>query len=125
MTAPPDTEYLRHLEQGTIALQVCTRCARQVFPPRVLCPGCGDTDLEWREVEGGGVVASTTTVRRRPDRGGDYDVSLVDLDGGARMLSRVDGVPPAEVRIGQRVVPRIVLVRDAPAVGFVVEEGVR
>ncbi|MFR9805551.1 Zn-ribbon domain-containing OB-fold protein [Pseudonocardia sp. RS010] len=121
MTAP-DVEYRRYLDEGTFALQVCPRCATQVFPPRVLCPGCGNTGLEWRVVEGGGTVASTTTVRRRPDRGGDYDVSLVDLDGGARMLSRVDGVPADQVRIGSRVVPRIVQVREAPAVGFVVEE---
>jgi len=41
-------------------------------------------------------VYSTTTVR---DRAGDYNVAIVELEGGARMMSRVDGVAPDAVRI--------------------------
>ena len=38
-------------------------------------------------------------MRRKPEAGGDYDVSLIELDEGVRMLSRVEGVPPTEVKI--------------------------
>ncbi|MCE0762094.1 OB-fold domain-containing protein [Pseudonocardia kujensis] len=115
----PAGEFRRRLEQGDLQLQVCASCHGQVFPPQVTCPCCGSTELAWRPITGGGVVASTTTVRRRSDRGGDYDLSLIDLDGGARMLSRVEGVAPADVRIGQRVEPRIVELASGPAIGFV------
>jgi uncharacterized OB-fold protein len=49
------------------------------------------------------VVYSTTVVRQKPERGGDYNIALVDLFEGARMLSRVEGIAPAEVRIGMAV----------------------
>jgi uncharacterized OB-fold protein len=78
-----------------------------VFYPRLLCPGSGDADLEFVEVSGQGVVYSTTVVRRSANEGGDYNMVIVDLDDGPRMLSRVMGVAPEDVKIGLRVVPSI------------------
>jgi len=36
------------------------------------------------------------------------NVSLIDLDEGVRLMSRVEGVPSGDVRIGQRVQARVV-----------------
>jgi uncharacterized OB-fold protein len=38
--------------------------------------------------------------RRRPDRGGDYNVCIVALEEGPRMTSRVEGIDPDQVTIG-------------------------
>ena len=61
---------------------------------------------------------STTTVRRKPDAGGDYDVSLIDLDEGVRMMSRVEGIAPADVKIGMRVRAAIVRHKNGGLVIF-------
>jgi hypothetical protein len=55
----------------------------------------------WRVCAGTGTVYSTTVVRRRdaPPR----SLVLVDLDEGVRLMSRVVGTPPEDVRIGDRV----------------------
>ena len=53
------------------------------------------------------MVYSTTVVRRKPEAGGDYNVALVDLKEGVRLMSRVEGVPPEAVRIGMSVRARI------------------
>ena len=47
-----------------------------------------------------GVVYSTTTVHSRE---GDYNVCLVDLEDGRRVMSTVAGVAPDDVRIGMAV----------------------
>jgi uncharacterized OB-fold protein len=47
-----------------------------------------------------GVVYSTSTVHARD---GAYNVCLVDLEDGARVMSTVVGVEPDEVRIGMAV----------------------
>jgi uncharacterized OB-fold protein len=47
-----------------------------------------------------GVVYSTTTVHARE---GAYNVCLVDLDDGGRMMSTVVGIAPDDVRIGMAV----------------------
>jgi uncharacterized OB-fold protein len=50
---------------------------------------------------GTGVVYATTVVHR-PDED-PYNVCLVDLDDGPRVMGRVDGLEPTEVTIGLRV----------------------
>lgn len=66
---------------------------RPVFPPRA--------GLDWAESGGLGTVYATTTAR--PRDGGPYNVSLIDLDEGLRLMSRVEGVAPEEVAAGLRV----------------------
>ncbi|WP_116091874.1 Zn-ribbon domain-containing OB-fold protein [Sphingomonas crusticola] len=115
---PPGATYLKWLTEGELRLQWCTSCDRQIFYPRTLCPHCGDISLEWRRASGAGRVYSTTTVRQRPDRGGDYNVAIVELTEGARMLSRVEGVPPADVHIGMAVDAAIIRENDVPLIIF-------
>jgi len=117
-----EAHYQAALNDGRFLIQRCNDCSRHVFYPRVVCPHCGGASLEWVEPKGTGVVYSTTTVRRKPDAGGDYDVSLIDLDEGVRMMSRVEGVPPAEVRIGMRVRAKVVDNNGAGLVVFGAEE---
>ena len=110
----PDALYHQALHEGRFLLQHCEDCAATRFPPALVCRVCGSPRLAWREASGLGSVYSLTTVR---DRGGDYNVALVDLGGGARMLSRVEDVAPDAVRIGQPVKARIVA-GDPPFVVF-------
>ena len=97
------------LAQGRFELPRCTACDALHFPPRVMCPHCAGTGFEWVASGGRGVVHAATTVRRRPDAGGDLGVCLIDLDEGVRLMSRVEGLAPQEVRIGLRVIARPLL----------------
>ncbi|HLR29007.1 MAG TPA: OB-fold domain-containing protein [Paenalcaligenes sp.] len=110
--------YHQLLAEGVFAIQQCTGCEQYVFYPRMLCPHCGHKGLRWQAAKGLGTVYSTTIVRRRPDRGGDYNVALIDLDEGVRMMSRVDGVSPEEVTIGMRVHSQITEGAEGPMVVF-------
>jgi hypothetical protein len=74
----------------------------------VVCPLCGSDDLALVAPTGLGTVYSVTTVRRKPDAGGDYNVCLIDLDEGVRLMSRVDMDPVDAVQVGQRVQARVV-----------------
>ena len=103
----PDAQFADHLERGELALQSCAGCGKQVFPPRVACPHCGSDRLAFRAVSGRGTVYSTTVVRRKPEEGGDYNLALIDLEEGARLMSRVEGIAPERVVIGQKVAARI------------------
>ena len=48
-----------------------------------------------------GVVHATTVVRPRGEE--PYNVCLVDLDDGVRVMGRVEGLAPQDVTIGLRV----------------------
>jgi uncharacterized OB-fold protein len=109
MTEPQGVQAFHQLEldAGRFLIQRCGDCQRHVYYPRESCPHCGSTALEWKAPQGTGTVYAVTTVHRKPAEGGDLNVSLVDLDEGVRLMSRVANLPPGDVRIGQRVQARV------------------
>ena len=110
MTLSPSGIQAQHqqaLDEGRFLIQQCGACAAHVYFPRELCPHCGALAPAWVTPAGGGQVAAVTTVRRKADLGGDYNVCLVDLDEGVRLMSRVEGLAPAAVRVGLRVRARV------------------
>ncbi|MFZ2629832.1 MAG: Zn-ribbon domain-containing OB-fold protein [Rugosibacter sp.] len=110
----PDAIFAAALDEGKFLIQHCNACSKHVFYPRVICPHCGSPDLAWQPASGRGAVYATTVVRRKPEHGGDYNVALVDLAEGPRLMSRVDGVSPHDVRIGMAVVAQVI---DEPKKG--------
>lgn len=101
------------LAAGKLLLQrpVCGGAA--LFPPREFAPGTGE-ELEWIEASGRGTVYSVTWIQRRPPEA-PYNVVLIDLDDGARMMGRVERVTPDTLFIGMAVQARIV---EGPLVVF-------
>lgn len=102
----PDQQFFDFLREGRFMLQRATSDGRYVFYPRVAAPRDGEA-LEWVEASGDGIVHSTTAVRKKPPEP-SYNVALVDLAEGPRLMSRVEGVAPEDVRIGMPVKAKIV-----------------
>ena len=113
----PDVEFRAFLTEGRFMIQRSRSSGVHVFYPRAVTPGTGARDLEWVEASGRGVVYSTTVVRKKPPEP-SYNVALIDLAEGPRMMSRVDGVDPAAVRIGSAVRARIIDQDGEPVVVF-------
>ena len=118
----PLTIYREYCDNGKLAYQVSEDTV--IFYPRVVSPGTGAIDLQWRISEGYGTVYATTTLF--PRNGNSYDVSLIDLDEGFRMMSRVEGIDPLKIKIGMRVKMRMLPSIDdqPPYPVFDLEEGV-
>jgi uncharacterized OB-fold protein len=106
----PARAFARYLAGGQLAFQRCAACAAAIFYPRVLCPTCGATELRWEISSGRGTVYATTTLHPRGEA--PYNVALIDLQEGFRMMSRVDGIDPAEVRIGMDVRLKVLPAHD-------------
>ena len=100
----PETHWRDALAQGRLLLQRATGSGATFFPPRLIEPGTGEADLEWIEASGLGTVYSVTIINQKPPAEA-YNVVLVDLDEGPRVMSRVEG--RGEVPIGLRVRARI------------------
>ena len=113
----PELEFFAFLAAGKFMLQRCRSGGAPFFYPRVAEPATGSADLEWIEMTGLGAVYATTVVRVRPPQV-DYNVAVIELDEGPRLLSRVEDVEPSDVRIGMRVKARIVPFEDRHAIVF-------
>jgi uncharacterized protein len=93
--------YQDHLKSGELAYQYSIAANRAVFYPRLVCPFTGDERLEWRVSTGFGTVYATTIVH--PRDGEPYNVVLVDVDEGFRLMTRVETIAADDVKIGLRV----------------------
>jgi uncharacterized OB-fold protein len=119
MTTPgPEAQFHAFLAEGKFMIQRSASTGKWVFYPRVAVPGSGETDLEWVAPSGLGTVCATTVTRVRPEQGGDYNIVLIDLDEGPRVMSRVTGIAPDAVTIGMRVKAHVGELDGAPALLF-------
>jgi len=103
----PIDQYLKYLAAGQFKLQRSRSSGKYYYYPRAFTVGMSSRDVEWVDVSGLGRVYSSTIVRRSAKHGGDFNIALVELDEGPRMLTRVLGISPDEVEIGMRVRARI------------------
>ena len=105
MPDSPLATYIAHLEKGELAYQFSPSAGGAIFYPRVIAPKTGKADLEWRISKGLGTVHATTVTH--PQQGEPYNVALIDIDEGFRMMSRVEDIAPMDVKIGMRVKCRV------------------
>ncbi len=96
---------LKHQRYALIG-EVCPHCEAKLFPPRDICPECGEDARTLYHFSGHGEVYSFTTVYDAPAGHQDaapYAVALVRLDEGPMVtaqLTDLDGLP---VEIGMPV----------------------
>lgn len=74
-----------------LVLQTCRDCHHRQHYPRSVCTACGSESLGFEPSSGTGSIVARTTVHRapHPDLHPPYDLVLVDLDDGPRLLSRL------------------------------------
>lgn len=113
----PDTaEFWQAIARGEFTLPFCTNCERFNFFPRVLCPHCHSTDLQWRPASGRGTVYSYTVAHRAAPAFAEYSpftVGLVDLEEGPRIMAELCSAD-AQIRIGDPVQMRFRGTSDDP-----------
>lgn len=105
----PNLDYQAFLDSGRFMLLRDRTTGQAFFYPRIMAPLTGSRDLEWFEASGRGTVYSVTIVNKRPPTP-NHNVVLVDLAEGPRVMSRVEGLAPEDVRIDMAVQARVAIV---------------
>jgi hypothetical protein len=110
----PDTggeaaPFWQALRAGRVELPRCQGCKRLVFYPRSFCPSCHGADVVWERIDARGHVYTFTVVHKPTipyfAAEAPYVYAIVELDAGVRLPTRLVGVEPNRVRIGERVEP--------------------
>lgn len=115
----PERMWRDALADGRLLLPREISSGRCFFPPRVTSPLSGEA-WDWVEASGRGTVYSTSIVHPKPPEAA-YNVVLVELEEGPRLMSRIGGVAPDAVAIGMKVVARIDLDGAEPLLLFIPE----
>ncbi len=98
--AGPAARWRDALGQGRFLIQRSAETGAFHFPPRVA--RAGHDDLAFVSAAGGGTVYAVTLIRPKPPTE-PYNVVIVELDEGPRLMSRVVDRAPDQVAIGLRV----------------------
>jgi uncharacterized OB-fold protein len=99
--------FLDGARRGELMLPRCTACGRLLTPPASNCTACLGEELAWEAVDGGGEIFSFIEYHRawNPEFTPfvPYNVSIIALDAGVRLMSTVVGPGSDELRVGARV----------------------
>jgi len=94
-------------QEGKLRLQQCDDCDHYRYPISDYCPRCLSDQATWRSLSGNGEVFSTIVFHQvyHPAFKNDvpYNVSLIQLEEGPRLFSNVIGIPPDQVKVGDKV----------------------
>ena len=102
-----NTPYWDSLAQGALSFQRCSACGHAWLPARSECPSCLDDQWAWEKAAGGAKLISWVVyhtafhpafAKRLP-----YNVAVVELDEGPRLISNLVGMAdPKTFKIDQR-----------------------
>ncbi|MDH5506915.1 MAG: Zn-ribbon domain-containing OB-fold protein [Anaerolineae bacterium] len=86
--------------------EVCDHCDVKLFPPRDICPECGEEAKTLYSFSGNGQVYSYTTVYDAPagfEDAAPYTVAMVKLDEGPLVTAQLTDLDEKAVEIGMPV----------------------
>ena len=78
------TDFITYLEAGKVMATRCQKCGVSYFPPKMDCPRCLSSDVEWFEIKGNGKLNSYTIVNYGPtgfEADSPYILALGEFDG--------------------------------------------
>ena len=100
-------DFYGYCKKGELRFQRCDDCGAWRLVPRELCAECGSWAWQWALSSGKGEVFTFTVVGRalHPAFADSvpYAVTVVEMEEGPRVLSRVADTPPDQLEIGMRV----------------------
>ncbi len=97
-----DISFEKYLNEEKLMGSRCNRCKALFIPPRPICISCHSTDMRWVEMSGKGRLSAFTCISIGPsfmraegyDRHNPYCSGVVELEEGARVDARLEGVDP-------------------------------
>jgi len=106
-----DISYEQFLNEEKLMGSRCKACGTQYVPPRSICVECYGSDMQWVEMKGKGRLAAFTCINIPPpfmiaqgyNRKNPYYTGVVELEEGARVDARIEGVDtakPEEIKVG-------------------------
>jgi uncharacterized OB-fold protein len=96
---------LRKQRYGLVG-EVCSHCDAKLFPPRDICPECGEEAKALYKFSGKGEVYSYTTVYEAPagfEETSPYTVAMVRLEEGPLVTAQLTDLEDRKVEIGMPV----------------------
>lgn len=83
-------EFYRLLKERRFMSTRCRACGETALPPRMFCPACFGTDVEWTDLPRQGTLYAFTQQERSLRFGKPGVIAVVELQGVGRLLTSVE-----------------------------------
>ena len=84
--------FIDYLKQGKVMTTMCKKCGTRYFPPKMDCPSCPGSDVEWFEIKGKGKLVTYTVVHYGPsgfENDAPYILGIGEFGDGLRVFGRL------------------------------------
>jgi len=102
--------------KGELRIQRCARDGDFFFPPASRCPRDWSTEWTWEKLSGRGTIRSFVVFQRSYHpafrEALPYAVAIVELEEGARLVTRLIDIAVTDVRVGMPVAVAFTEVAD-------------
>ena len=102
-TEAKTADFINYLGAGKVMATRCKQCGTVYFPPRLDCPSCLSSEVEWFEIKGKGKLASYTKVNYGPtgfEADAPYTLALGEFDG-VQILARLSrDIKENDIKVG-------------------------
>src|SRR4030066_487310 len=96
--------FIEYLDKGRFMAAMCKKCGSKYFPPRMDCPQCIDSEMEWFEIKSKGKLLTYTQVHYGPlgfEADAPYVLGIVKFPEGINVMSRVSkSIKVEDIKIG-------------------------
>jgi uncharacterized OB-fold protein len=98
--------FVDYLAQGKVMATKCHDCGTVSFPPKMDCPDCMSSNVEWFEIKGAGTLETYAVVTYGPsgfENDAPYTLAMVDF-GRFKMFGRMcKAIPADQLAVGMKV----------------------
>ncbi len=91
-TEAKSADFVNYLAQGKVMTTKCKKCGARYFPPKMDCPKCLLSDMEWFEIKSNGKLITYTKVHYGPSGFEDdapYILGIGEFGDGLRIFGRL------------------------------------
>ena len=117
-------QFYDNLREKKLTTAKCNNCGATPFPPRVVCPDCNSSDMEWITLPSNGKVVQFSEQVAGVPLGWETPLihAFVDLGGKLKILTRIANCAMGQLKEGDTVQ---LTVYDVPSVMIDVKGGVK
>jgi len=105
------SDFVTFLEQGKVMTTRCRKCGASYFPPKMDCPRCLSSDVEWFEIKENGKLLTYTVVNYGPtgfENDAPYILALAEFGDGLQVFGRLSrDISEGNIKVGMglKVIP--------------------
>ena len=97
-------DFVNYLEQGKVMTTRCKKCGTAYFPPKMDCPKCLLSDVEWFEIKNNGKLITYSVVNYGPsgfENDAPYIIAVGEFGDRLNIFGRLSkNIKESDVKVG-------------------------